>query len=359
MTNPGSALNVAMIQAFLPSRSNGGVGHLADQLANYLGRRGHHVTMFSMDPAPAESTYDAVNPPPGLRLTRGRLGLVYGFAAWIAGRDLSSFDVVHAMGDSHLLGSRPPVVRTLCGSALAEARHARRVRTALMYASIYPLELIAAWRASRTVTISDDTGRYYPGPHETIPPGVDLQHFHPDSTKADHPVILAVGHQVDDRKRLKLLLHAFSSSVLPARPDAELWLVCEETVVQPSVRSFRSLSTAELADLYRAAWVFCLPSSYEGFGRPYVEALASGTSVVATPNPGALEVLADGRYGEICAPADLGETLLGLLGDDCRRKRLADAGIERARAYDWNEVAMRYEGVYRSAIPAAAVRHAG
>jgi glycosyltransferase involved in cell wall biosynthesis len=345
-----------MIQAFLPSRGNGGVGHLADQLANHLVRLGHRVTIFSRDPAPAAATYKVIKPPPASGLTRGRLGLTYGFAAWVAGQDLRAFDVVHAMGDSHFLCTKPPVVRTLCGSALAEARYARRARTALMYASIYPLELLAALRANRTVVISEDTGRRFPGRHETIPPGVDLQLFHPDATKARHPTILTVGHQLDDRKRLNLLAQAFAATVLPARPDAELWLVCDQEIVQPSVRCFRALSNAELADLYRAAWIFCLPSAYEGFGRPYVEALASGTPVVATPNPGAIEVLAHGRYGEICDPVDLGATLVRLLGDNDRRRELAREGLARARDFDWNRVTRDYVEVYLNVITASARR---
>ena len=43
------------------------------------------------------------------------------------------------------------------------------------------------------------------------------------------------------------------------------------------------VSDAELVDLYRSSWLFCLPSSYEGFGIPYAEAMANGCPVVATP----------------------------------------------------------------------------
>lgn len=48
------------------------------------------------------------------------------------------------------------------------------------------------------------------------------------------------------------------------------------------VRVLGKVSLERLTEFYRRAWLFCLPSSYEGFGVPYIEAMASGTAVVAT-----------------------------------------------------------------------------
>ena len=98
--------------------------------------------------------------------------------------------------------------------------------------------------------------------------------------------------------------------------------------------------------MYRRAWVFCLASSYEGFGVPYIEAMASGTPVVATPNVGACEVLGDGKFGVIVEPAKLGAALLRLLCDSDERERLRRVGLERARDFDWNRIAGQYERIY-------------
>ncbi len=51
----------------------------------------------------------------------------------------------------------------------------------------------------------------------------------------------------------------------------------------------------KLCELYQRAWILCLPSTYEGFGVPYIEAMASGTVAVASPNPGAKEILDNGK----------------------------------------------------------------
>ena len=76
-------------------------------------------------------------------------------------------------------------------------------------------------------------------------------------------------------------------------------MVCPQKIEESGIHTFEHVDSEKLSELYSAAWIFCLPSSYEGFGRPYVEAMAAGTPVVATPNPGAMEVLENGRFGLI------------------------------------------------------------
>jgi glycosyltransferase involved in cell wall biosynthesis len=217
-----------------------------------------------------------------------------------------------------------------------------------MYLSVYPFEVVSSVRARRSVAVSRYTSRHFPRVVDVIPNGVDTSLFRPGGPKSARPSVLAVGHRLRDRKRLDLLLEVFLTAVRPRLPEAELWLVCDEKVEAAGVRSFSTLLGEDLARLYREAWVFCLPSSYEGFGRPYIEALASGTAVVATPNPGALEVLGEGSHGILVEPSELGAALAGLLEDGQRRADLQERGLARAQAYAWDRVADRYEEIYES-----------
>lgn len=339
-------MRLALIQSFLPSRSQGGVGHFTHQYANRLVTRGHSVTVFSHDPRPDGAHYDVVTAMPRELVFPGKFGTTYGFAIWVARQDYRRFDLVHAMGDNHLMRPRVPVVRTISGAALAEALRAAKLSTRLMYLSIYPLEVMGVARANAAVGISRDSNRYFPWVHDVIPQGIDRQIFRGEAPRDGPPSILFVGHRFRDRKRAYLLFDAFQQVVRPALPEAELWLVCDDHVEAPGVRQVSNLSLSALAELYRRAWVFCLPSSYEGFGRPYAEALASATPVVATPNPGALEVLQDGACGLICPDTRLGETLVELLRDGSRRQALAQAGLRRAADFDWDTVAAQYEALY-------------
>jgi glycosyltransferase involved in cell wall biosynthesis len=253
------------------------------------------------------------------------------------------------MVDNQFIRTAVPLVRTLSGCALGEAWYARKLTTRLMQLSLYPLELLGAARADVAVGISRNTNQFFPGVHRVIPQGIDREVFAPGHDKSDVPAILFVGHGLRDRKRAYLLLDAFRRVIRPAVPTAELWLVCDDEVELPGVRHFRKLPIERLAELYCQAWVFCLPSSYEGFGRPYAEAMAAGTPVVATPNAGAREVLEDGRYGVLTPPSALGEALLALLRDRLRREQLATAGLVRAQEFDWEHVVSAYEQLYTDA----------
>ena len=118
----------------------------------------------------------------------------------------------------------------------------------------------------------------------------------------------------------------------------------------PSIRALGRVTDRQLAELYRTAWVFCLPSTYEGFGIPYAEAMASGLPVVATPNVGARYVTEEGNAGVLSAPAELGTALTDLLRSEIRQAQLRIVGLQRAREFDLSAVAERYETVYRRTI---------
>jgi glycosyltransferase involved in cell wall biosynthesis len=101
----------------------------------------------------------------------------------------------------------------------------------------------------------------------------------------------------------------------------------------------------ELAQLYRDAAALVLPSRYEGFGLPVVEAMASGTPVVAAPDEALREVAGDAA---VFAPAEeLAAAVERALAD---RDRLVAAGLERAQRFSWDETARRTLAVYRELL---------
>ena len=120
------------------------------------------------------------------------------------------------------------------------------------------------------------------------------------------------------------------------------------------VRMVGHVPWQNLADLYRRASVFVMPSYYETFGISVIEAMAFGLPVVATNAGGLPEVVEDGVTGILVPPGDseaLGEALLRLLLDPDLRARMGEAGRERVRSeYTVDRIVLQTLDVYQSII---------
>ncbi len=338
-------MKIGMISLYLPSGSKIGSGYQAHYMATALSRRGHDVTMHTPCPAVDGAPYKTVTVDVGSSMRTFRF-------AWNLRRvDWNQFDVIHAHGDDYWLWNiRPPHVRTMHGSCFAEAMNIPGLGEKLRMTMLGASEILATIAADRTVCVSQNTRRYYPWVRSVIMNGVDTSAFYPGGEKETAPTILFVG-TLHNRKRGSVLLEAFQKAIRPAIPDAQMWMVCGDGPATPGVTYFKDIPLAQLADLYRRAWVFCLPSSYEGFGVPYIEAMASGLPVVATPNQGAVEVLESGKWGVITDIGVIGPELIRLLQNPTERQRLSQAGLQRAKAFAWDNIISQYERVYGDLLP--------
>ena len=342
-------MKIAVFSYGLPvvGQKRGGIERVAHDLSDELARRGHAVEVWTHDPKPSGAAYEA-RPLPwkgfvgswaGRRLTMGYLG---NFLATLPkyGRP----DVIVAHGDSLLLPLLGrPVVRLMHGSALEEALSATSPARSLMQFGVYAQELLTGLTQTGCVAVSRNARRYNPFVRRVIPNGVNLSAFCADAAcKTVEPSVLFVG-ALDGRKRGRLLLEWFGRVVRARHPRATLRMVCEPGPGAEGVTYHTGVSDEELAAMYRSAWVYASPSAYEGFGLPYLEALASGTAVVTTPNPGSREVLGGGEYGRLVGDGDFGAAVADLLGDAKGRSELAARGLARAREYSLAVMVDGYE----------------
>jgi glycosyltransferase involved in cell wall biosynthesis len=104
-----------------------------------------------------------------------------------------------------------------------------------------------------------------------------------------------------------------------------------------------------LPALYACADLFLLPSFYEGFGIPLLEAMGCGTPAVISDRPSLPEIA--GGAARLIAPDDteaLVEAAWALLHDLAARAALRGRGLARARAFDWHLSAERVLARYRA-----------
>jgi glycosyltransferase involved in cell wall biosynthesis len=113
------------------------------------------------------------------------------------------------------------------------------------------------------------------------------------------------------------------------------------------VRWLGELPDAELAAQYRGALCLVYPSLYEGFGIPVLEAMACGTPVV-TSTGGATEEVA-GAAAVLVDPLDVESIAAGIRKAIGTRDELRARGLDRARAFSWDETARRTLRAYEEA----------
>jgi glycosyltransferase involved in cell wall biosynthesis len=205
--------------------------------------------------------------------------------------------------------------------------------------------------AARVLTVSErtktDLVELYRVPAEKIvvtPNGVDPS-FTPGDTVSQGEYVLAVG-AIQRRKNQLAALEAAASAGLPlvvVGPEKDAALAAELRSRGARVEGYVPME--RLAELYRGAACLVQTSSYEGFGLPLVEAMASGTPVVAVHEPALEEVAGD-------AAVIVEETNLayGIRRALVERERLVAAGLERARAFSWRASAERTLAVYREIL---------
>lgn len=198
----------------------------------------------------------------------------------------------------------------------------------------------------------------------TIPLGVDTEIFQPPSTRRVEGRIVCVASADAPLKGVPTLLEAVAK--LRTERSVELVLVSklapggaterliDDLAIGDIVRTVSGIDDAELAALLASAEVAAVPSLYEGFSLPAVEAMSCGTPLVASRAGAIPEVVGDG--GVLVPPGDAQQLAVGLgalLDDPDRRRELG----ERARArvlerFSWAAVAARTADMYAQAITA-------
>ena len=345
-----TTLRIGLFHATLPEpdRKPGGVEVHVDRLAGALAQRGHYVRVYSMSPAPSGASYDHVSIALGERI--GRLERMFVLPTKLNDLEVDDLDLLHLHGDDWFYWRRPiPTIRTFHGSALSEAHFASGWRRRVSQLLLHGMEQLSGRQATASygLTPAQAHNGHLLG---SLSSGVDLPPA-PPRPKGGPPTVLFVGTW-DGRKRGSLLQQVFCNQIKPRIPEAQLWMVSDRCQEAEGVTWFPRPSDKELAALYRRASLFCLPSLYEGFGIPYLEAMVHGTPVVATPNVGARYLLEEGSAGAIADDAELASTIAALLLDRHRRGELSRRGRRRAAQFSWELVAASHEAAYHAAIAA-------
>ncbi len=219
---------------------------------------------------------------------------------------------------------------------------------------------------------------------KVIPCGVDLGLFRPIAASrarkilglSDKPFLLYVG-RIDAIKGIETLIHAthrlsknpsagksnWGLIIIGGELDEDLRLedremrrlrkLVERKRLQDRIAFWGSQRQTWLPHFYSAAEALVIPSRYESFGMVALEAMACGTPVIASKVGGLQYTIQDGKTGFLFPEGDwklLAAKIEEVLGNPFLRRRLAQAGISRARKFAWPLVTNQILTLYRSIL---------
>ncbi|EKN65929.1 hypothetical protein BABA_18072 [Neobacillus bataviensis LMG 21833] len=191
---------------------------------------------------------------------------------------------------------------------------------------------------------------------EIWPHGVDCQLFHPRYAKhtlhekrgITKKYLLTFVGRLAPEKDVKTLLSV--AKALPTRVNEQVqWLIVGDGPLReelednsPANMAFTGyLTGGELAEIYSASDLFVFPSPTETFGNVVIEALASGTPVIAANSGGVKNIIQPGVTGYLCETgnaAEFAHAILKLLENKSLRSQFAQEGRDYALAQSWDAI---------------------
>lgn len=199
-------------------------------------------------------------------------------------------------------------------------------------------------------TARDSIKKYFSGKYRIIPNGIDINRFMVSEDTENPYEILFVG-RIEPRKGLQFLIDALPE-IKQEFPRAKLTVAGGgyksmklniPSEVKDSVSFLGFVAPSDLPSIFNRASVFVSPAiSGESFGIVLLEAMATGTPVIASSIPGYRCVVEDEKNGLLVSPKnskDIASKVTCLMKNKRLREKLIEGGLESAARYSWDEVA--------------------
>jgi len=390
----------------------GGQGVYVRHLSRELAALGHHVEVFSgqpypdldvldgpgsltLRPLPSLDLYRDDDPfrTPSLREFRDSTDALEVATMWTGGfpepltfslraarellRRRGDFDVIHdnqslGYGLLRLTGAGLPLVATVHHPITIDRRHEIAAATSLgrklslrRWYGFTRMQARVVRRIPTLLTVSESSADdivtefgVRRASVRVVPVGVETDVFVPPTLPRVPGRIVAVSSSDSPMKGVRVLLEAVAKLrterevelVVVGRPKADgpVARAVDDLDISDAVRFVTGLSDPALAELFGSAEVAVVPSLYEGFSIPAVEAMACGTPLVASRGGALPEVVGDcGVLVEPGNPSDLAAALGALLDDEPRRRELGAAGRRRVEdRFTWRATAAATAEVY-------------
>jgi len=224
--------------------------------------------------------------------------------------------------------------------------------------------------ADKIICVSEDTKGIltreygvYPDKIAIIPNGVDDKEFHPIKNIEKIPKSVLYVGRVDKRKGVDFLIKSVAVAI---EKDSSIRLFIggegkdlkrlKRFVLRKNLRDniefLGFIPEDRLNEWYNKAECVVVPSAFEGFGVTVIEAMASGTPVIATNADGLRCIIKNNKNGvlvEYNNKEELANQIVRLLDSPSLRKEFSSKGLKTIKKkFDWNKIALKTLDVYEN-----------
>jgi phosphatidylinositol alpha-mannosyltransferase len=349
----------------------GGVQSHVGDLAEYLIRQGHYVSVLApaIDEENLPDYVTSAGRPIAIPYNGAVARVLFGPLAFSRVRQWinnGSFDVLHLHEPAI-----PSISLLACWAAegpMVGTFHAAAKRQKVTFAVAPILEPVIEKLTAR-IAVSEAARETLTEHLETdaivVPNGIYTDRYRDGvvEEKWAGRSIGFIGRFEERRKGLEVLVAALPS-VISEFPDVRVYVAgpgeSEAALkeIDPSLHSrftfLGRISEEEKANFLASIALYVAPNTGgESFGIILAEALAGGASVVASDIPAFDSLLGHGEYGTLFESEnahDLSEKIVGLFKNDAQRLAIAEKGKAYAQSFDWDVVAEKIYDVYEMAM---------
>ena len=125
----------------------------------------------------------------------------------------------------------------------------------------------------------------------------------------------------------------------------------QQSEVSSQIIRLGFVSAEELVQIYNLATVFAMPSLYEGFGLPILEAMACGCPVITSKEGSVPEVAVDAAfYVDACDVENIASGIKKVFSDEKLQQELSEKGLKNVEQFSWKKTAEKTLDVYKGII---------
>jgi len=235
----------------------------------------------------------------------------------------------------------------------------------MVYTKADYIQTISNWLAGRARKYG------YNGEIKVVPNGVDLDKFRMQNAecrilksefgiKDDEKVVITVSRLVK-KNGVNYLIEAMAKVnkckllILGiGKDEKKLKKLVKKLNIEDRVFFLGHIKHNELTKYLWVSDIFCRPSLTEGFGNVFVEAMAAGLPVIASPVGGIVDFVEDGKTGLFCKvknPKSIANVINKLLKDKELYNRIVENGLEMVKEkYDWDYISVEMANIYKELV---------